>query len=537
MTAFSLPGTSGLISVEGTRPLVIIGPNGVGKTQLGVAITRINEGAQRVAALRNVEISSIPMQTLEQASQEVKNALQNLLDYHWRQSYELQNLLAEILAEDREQAVAYREADLKAPSLPKDAGLSNTRLRRVVKIWNRHFPGRVIDINYNPTVIRTMPDGSEVTYPISNMSEGERTALYLAARVVSCKSGLMIVDEPETFFHPVLAKNLWDDLEREAPEVRFIYITHDIPFALSRHGARIAIARPQNQADLLPETDNIPGEVITEVLGAASFSISASRIIFCEGEPGSLDLPILRAWHNCSNTAIVPAGGCEAVRQCVAVFRAGKVTSGLAAFGYVDRDAWPEAYLASDASIHPHPFSEIEAIFCCEPVFLALAKHNSVSDPAGAFAAFMRDARARFVGPVLNKEILQRAKLRAEYDQKALLNPLTSDPDRSVVKERFVQAAPTGGWPTYLQTVFEEEEARLTASLTGPPEDFVRDFPAKSYFKTAAQRLGFVPEKMVATLIRALDLTDDEAMKEKSLSELRDALVSFLGPIMLPRTT
>ncbi len=514
--------------------MVIIGPNGVGKTQLGVLLTRTNK-AQRVAALRNVEISGIPMQTMQQASLEVKNALDQILSSHWRQSYELQNLLAEILAEDREQAVAYRAADLKQPGQPKDPSLSNTRLIRIVKIWNRHFPGRIINLDYAPMVVRTMADGQRAEYSIAQMSEGERTALYLAARIISCKESIMVVDEPETFFHPVLAKNLWDDLEREAPEVRFVYITHDIPFALSRHGARFAIARPENRADLLPETSAIPGEVITEVLGAASFSIAASRLIFCEGKPGSLDLPILRAWHNCAKTAVVPAGGCNAVRECVAVFRAGQVTGGLTAFGYVDRDAWPDSHLTSDPDVHPHHFSEIEGIFCSEPIFLALAKKNGVADPQAAFLAFMKDARARFVGPMLNKEILLRAKLRVEIEQRSLLNPIKPNPNLAIVKSDFISAEPVGGWPTYMQTVFDEEEARLLASHKGPTEQFVRDFPAKSYYKTAAQQMGYVPEKMLETLISALELTDAEAAHERSLRDLRDAVVTYLESRMLPR--
>lgn len=536
MTDIQVPAASGSVIVGGEHSLVIIGPNGVGKTRLGAEITRINDG-QRVAALRNVEIAAIPMQTLENASREVKTALREALSHHWKQSSELQNLLAEILAEDREKAVAYREADQKAPGQPKDPGLSNTRLNRIASIWNRHFPGRTIKLGYAPVVVRTLTNGDEATYPISQMSEGERTALYLAARVVSCKSNIIVIDEPETFFHPVLAKNLWDDLEREVPEVRFVYITHDIPFALSRHCAQFAIARAENQAQLLPESSKIPSEVVAEVLGAASFSISASRLIFCEGKPQSLDLPILRAWHNCTKTAVVPAGGCDAVRECVKVFRAGHVTGGLSSFGYVDRDSWPDSHLASDPDVRPHPFSEIEGIFCCEPVFLALAKKNGVADPAAAFQAFMSEARGQFAGTALHKEILQRAKLRVEIEQRSLLNPVKPNPDLSIVKANFVGATPPGGWPTYMKSVIDEEEARLKASHVGPAEVFLRDFPAKSYYKTAAKHLGYLPEKMVEALIKALQLTDAEAVTEKSAGELRDAVVAYLTPLMLPRYT
>src|SRR5581483_6956509 len=179
MTDVTFP--EGLV-VSGSHALVIIGPNGVGKTRLGVNISRKNS-AERVAALRNVEIPEIPLQRFTQASQQVKSALQEVLSQHWRQSFELQNLLSEILAEDRDKAVAYRDQSINSPNKPLDKTLTDTRLKRISDVWNRHFPNRSIKLDYEPKVERVV-DGNTVSYPIAQMSEGERTALYLAARVV-----------------------------------------------------------------------------------------------------------------------------------------------------------------------------------------------------------------------------------------------------------------------------------------------------------------------------------------------------------------
>jgi ABC-type cobalamin/Fe3+-siderophores transport system ATPase subunit len=519
--------------VDGEDPIVIIGPNGVGKTRLGVTITQKNSG-ERVAALRNVEIPEIPLQRFAQASQQVKNALAEVLSQHWRQSFELQNLMSEILAEDRELAVKYRDEREKSSGLKLDEKLTNTRLRRIVSVWNRHFPGRIINIDYEPKVRRIKKDGSVAEYSIAQMSEGERTALYLTARVVSCQSTMMVVDEPETFFHPLLARNLWNDLETEAPKIRFVYITHDIPFALSRKGARFAIARSEDAAELLPPTSSIPNDVIADVLGAASFAISASRLIFCEGTSDSLDIPILSAWHNCPKTAVVPVGGCNAVRECVSVFRGGQVTGGVDAFGYVDRDGWPDAQLAADPHVKAHAVSEIEGLFCLEPVFKALAKYNGSDETQanGQFNAFMAEARGAFKDITYNKEILARAKLRVETEQKAMLNPLKPDHNSATMRAAFASAQPPGGWPAYLTTVFSEEEARLSGSLGGNPLVFVRDFPAKSYVSTAAKHLGFVKEKMIEVFCKALRLTDEEAKSEQTLKVLRDAIVSTIEPYL-----
>lgn len=522
--------------VEGDSPIVLIGPNGVGKTRLGVTISNANQG-ERIAALRNVEIPDIPMQTYQQASQQVKSALADVLSKHWRQSYELQHLMSEILAEDRERAVAYRTAREKDPAAEVDENLTNTRLARIVRIWNRHFPGRTINIDYHPMVERVKHDGTTVNYSISQMSEGERTAFYLAARVVSCDKKVLVVDEPETFFHPLLARSLWNDLEKESPQIRFVYITHDIAFALSRTGARFAIARSEVTADLLPPTSSIPSDVITEVLGAASFSILASRLIFCEGRAKSLDLPILSAWHNCPKTAVVPVGGCDSVRECVSVFRSNQITGGLEAFGYVDRDSWPESHLTSHAHIKPHAVSEIEGLFCIESVFVALARFNGSDDvqAKSQFLAFIAEARATFCGVTLNKEVLNRSKLRVETEQRALLNPIKPDPNLEAVRNAFGGAAPQGGWSKYLSVVFAEEEARLKKSLSGPVDDFLQHFPAKSYYATAAKHLKFVPEKMVEVFCNALTLRDSEAQSEKRLQKLRDEIVPAIEPFLWPR--
>lgn len=529
-----LPGAAAPIS--GTAPIVIIGPNGVGKTQLGVAITRSNSG-ERVAALRNVEIPEIPMQRFEQADEQVRSALQDVLGQHWRQSYELQNLMASILAEDRETAVKYKKAHRGDPSKQIDESLLDTRLDKIVRIWNRHFPGRTINIDYQPVVNRVANGKRYEPYPIARMSEGERTALYLAARVVSCKTNVLVVDEPESFFHPLLAKNLWNDLEAETPNIRFVYITHDIPFALSRRNAQFAIARSESAVELLPPTSSIPPDVVAEVLGAASFSISASRLIFCEGKPKSLDQPILSAWHNCDKTAIVPVGSCTAVRECVSVFQSKTVTNGLEAFGYVDRDGWPEAFLNSDANVKAHPISEIEGFFALKPVFKALAKWNKLDDAGAqaAFDAFLKEARGVFKDAMFNKEVLDRAKKRVEFEQKSLLNRIRPNPDLNKVRSDFVAIAPAGGWPTYLTTIFAEEEALLTKSHGGAPEEFVRDFPAKTYLGMVARQLKFVEEKMIETFCDALRLTDEAARKDEKLRDLRDAIIPAIQPYLWAR--
>jgi hypothetical protein len=301
--------------------------------------------------------------------------------------------------------------------------------------------------------------------------------------------------------------------------------------------AQFAIARSEATADLLPAASTLPADLVAQVFGAASFSVTASRLVFCEGKPNSYDVEILSAWHNCARTAVVAAGGCSAVRECVSVFRSGVVTGGLKAVGYVDRDGLPDSTLEGDADIKAHPVYEIEGFICMEPVFKAIAQYSGIesSDADARYQSFVATAKAAFKDVTLNREILNRAKKRAEITLIALMNPIKPDPDLSKVKATFEGATPAGGWQSALQQMFGEEEVRLKNSLAGPPQDFIRDFPAKSYFSLAAGKLDMGAEAVVRVMCQALKTSDDEAAENKKLADLRDALVSAIEPFMWPR--
>jgi hypothetical protein len=221
----------------------------------------------------------------------------------------------------------------------------------------------------------------------------------------------------------------------------------------------------------------------------------------------------------------------------VSVFRCGLVTGGFEAIGYVDRDGLPDGTLNADTYVKAHPVSEIEGFICLESVFKAIAKYNGIepSDADNRYQSFITTAKATFKEVMLNKEILNRAKKRAEIVLVALMNPIKPDSDLSKVRAAFEGATPTGGWQSALQTMFNDEEVRLKNSLAGPFQDFIRDFPAKSYYSVAADKLDMAPDAIVRVMRQALKISDKEAAENKKLAELRDALVSALEPSMWPR--
>ena len=52
-------------------------------------------------------------------------------------------------------------------------------------------------------------------------------------------------------------------------DCRFVYVTHDLTFAMSRQNADYIITRSPEEADSIG-VESLPGSVATEVLGAAT---------------------------------------------------------------------------------------------------------------------------------------------------------------------------------------------------------------------------------------------------------------------------
>ncbi len=171
--------------------------------------------------------------------------------------------------------------------------------------------------------------GPALEYSGNQMSDGEKAALFVAGRVFSAERGILVVDEPETHFHSLLAVRLWNALEDARPDLRFVYVTHDLTFALSRRRARYVLASPTAGLRPIAVDDALPSDVSEALLGSASLSFYASRIVFCEGESGGRDESLYGAWFSGPDTVLRSVGSCQMVIRCVEALRAAGVRTHL----------------------------------------------------------------------------------------------------------------------------------------------------------------------------------------------------------------
>ena len=152
--------------LEGTSPLIILGPNGSGKTRYGLQISQWNNG-ENIAALRNIALEKdIPMQALGQATQELQNQKNRRSSRPWQISSEINHLFSKLMAEDSAAAVAFRD------NYSQGAEPEITKLMKLQGSWHSLFPGREIRFGgYSPMVSSEQAaEGSE--YPAQSMSDG-----------------------------------------------------------------------------------------------------------------------------------------------------------------------------------------------------------------------------------------------------------------------------------------------------------------------------------------------------------------------------
>jgi energy-coupling factor transporter ATP-binding protein EcfA2 len=390
-------------TIDGFAPVIIIGPNGSGKTRYGRQVESWNK-SEFIPALRNIELpEDIPMRTTRKAEAEIAGHKLTQKRSPWRQSNEINYLFSKLIAEDSASAMRFRDVH----HTDKTATPEVTKLMRLRGVWMALFPGRTIKFEgYVPMVASEHVEGG-AEYSAQKMSDGERVALYLAGRVLDSKSTILIIDEPEVHFHSRLAARFWDEMEALRSDTRFVYITHDLPFALSRHTDTFIIVKPDQEPKLASLSDGLPLDLAQSILAAASISIFATRIVFCEGTESSFDQKFYSAWFHNRDTAVVPVGSCRDVIRCTRTFQDEGLVSGVSPTGVIDSDYWPDAFLDSvPAGLHVAPVHEIESLFCLRSVFLAVASHLGHDEVTSnrRYDESLVEARARFRGGLLVME-------------------------------------------------------------------------------------------------------------------------------------
>ncbi len=369
------------------EPVVIIGANGSGKSRFGFWIEQNHpnpERIHRISAQRALDFSEyVQLKSLEQAENELLFGVTDIKIYggilpskiagRWQTSnrpplsvtpllndYErvLSLLFAKKAQRDSQLAKCVRkmqhEGKNELPEMPDSAD------EILLRIWNDLLPHRQLVIEDGKINVLIL---GRNTYHGREMSDGERVALYLMGQCLCVPpDSIVIVDEPEIHLHRSLMSKLWSKIEEAQPNCLFIYITHDIDFAASRVGSQKIWVKSYDGSqwiwDEVPEAEDLPEPVLLEILG------SRKKVLFVEGEKGSLDYKIYQAVY--PDFLIMPRGGCDKVIESTKAIRGNSALHHVDAFGIIDMDyrSQDEINALKASGIFLLNVAEVENILC-----------------------------------------------------------------------------------------------------------------------------------------------------------------------------
>lgn len=415
--------------------VVIVGANGSGKSRFGAWIDLYNKNHQSKNTHR------IPAQkTLQFRRQEIQLKPPDILRNRWRfgddtedrwnskSSHRWRNAPATVQIEDFNIVLGllfsddYRELTLTKGSQHPPQTIKD----KVEKIWNDLFSHRKMRFNLNTFEPDIFLDGN-VTYSGTEMSDGERVALYLIIQCLLLEDDkTVIVDEPENHLHKAIINSLWDKIEQAKPNNLFIYITHDLDFAVSRKNAskiwiqsyRMSPQETWNWEKIEP-LEALPEALMLKVLG------SRQPIMFVESKQGDWDSAIYGALF--PDRLVIPVEGCREVKKAVKsvkmLMQKMPSMNQVEPIGLIDRDYNSEQTIEEyrPAGVYCLEVAEVENLFCVQGVVEAIAKKRNL-DPSEVFNQFREKAFE-----MLNNDVeLQTTRKTSQELEVQLLNSFNS---------------------------------------------------------------------------------------------------------------
>ncbi|WP_314336467.1 DUF4435 domain-containing protein [Capnocytophaga leadbetteri] len=365
------------------KTLVIVGANGSGKTRFG---SKIEESYKDITHRISAQKSLIMPDFVSPKSREVaKNEFlygynsdnieylkgQGKKNFRWADKpnthllNDYEKLLVLLHTEEYDKSLDYKENGGDKPI---------TKLDKIQDIWEKLLPHR--RLKKEAGVIKTyLSDNSHSIYNSSEMSDGERVIFYLIGEVLCVpENSIIIIDEPEMHLHKSLVNKLFNLIENAREDCYFIYLTHDIDFAITRQDAKKIWMKSYESNDIwdyeiLENNETIPESLYLEVLG------SRKPILFIEGENKSFDYKLYQ--YIFPDYTIKSLGSCAKVIAIVKSFNEQSSFHNIKAYGLIDRDRRNEEEIEklNSKDIWVLNVAEVENLFLEDNIIKEIASH------------------------------------------------------------------------------------------------------------------------------------------------------------------
>ena len=457
------------------NPVILLGANGSGKTRFSVKIEELNDPAFNSGQLENSHIHRISAQKsltistsisiFDHDSSERNLFLGNSERYASKMGYRFQSNPVTNLLNDYQQALSllFSEAQIELQREHDEAKKCITEGRTIPapeetvvdkaqRIWNTLLPHRTIDLSGNGVHVNY----NDQKYHGKEMSDGERIMLYMICQALVIRpNSLFIIDEPELHIHKAIIKELWTQLENERPDCVFMYLTHDIDFALSRNNAQYLWIKNFDGSNWdyeFLDTEcypDLPSELLLEILG------TRQKTVFVEGTKDSYDYKLYQEIFRDRGYHIIPSGGCQDVIRLVKAKRTYEKLQPIEVYGIIDRDFRVEREIAAlrEDGIYTLGVAEVENLFVV-PELLEIMERLLGCDPGTADAAkqFIIDLFANLkekqIAEALSKEISHQLSLFELGEQQ-----YTNEEIRVKIENRFTIES-IGDWRAEKEAIF-----------------------------------------------------------------------------------
>lgn len=428
------------------EPVVILGANGSGKTRFGVKIEALNDAmflgdvlksekllVHRISAQKSLQIDdSISILDNESSQRDLfyGSSYIGTLKINGRFNdapatsllNDYSRVLALLFSEDNKLLQNAHAADREAESkgLPRPPTIT-TLVEKATRIWNELLPHRKIDLSGNGVHVIS----NNQRYHGKEMSDGERVMLYMICQVLVVKEkSVLIIDEPELHIHKALVDRLWTLLENERQDCVFMYITHDLDFAMSRNTNRFLWMKSYDgekwEYEFLEkeEFNLLPSTLLCEIIG------SRKKILFVEGERGSYDTALYKEIY--ADFTVIPCGSCQDVIRYVKSKNGyGKLNS-IQVAGIVDRDYRTDREIKAlqQDDIYFVNVAEVENLFIVpELLFLMekilLANEGSAEKALDEILRLYGEQKEKQVGAAVAREVkFQLSEFEMDKDVK-----------------------------------------------------------------------------------------------------------------------
>jgi len=230
---------------------LLIGANGAGKTRLGTWIEMTSPQKEKVHRISAQKSLSMPDTTTPTSIERAeKDLLFGRADGSWahKQGHKWGSKPSVFMLNDFQKLMVYLFSDHTEKSSKYLADSRSqiekvepptTKLDTVKRLWETILPHRELVLGGLRIQTRVKESENNVLYDASEMSDGERVIFYLIGQcLVAPKDGIIIIDEPEIHLHKSVQAPLWNELEKLREDCLFVYLTHDVDFAVSQEVAK-----------------------------------------------------------------------------------------------------------------------------------------------------------------------------------------------------------------------------------------------------------------------------------------------------------